>query len=144
MARNNDTFEQFDRMRRNQKIRTFAGIVGGFVVFFGGIYYILAGSTAPASIQKNEPEHGIVQPSSLPEEMGQPAEIAQRSSPVPEPQPAQLASKPKKHKKTAGVKHHSSKKVAKHKKVVTKDNLVCIPPSKLKALERQVARSSRQ
>ncbi len=137
MPKYSDPFD-YEKFKRNKQARTLAGLIGGFAVFFGGLYYIMSPGSAstPAA---NEIEQGVVQPPApMPEDMSQPAEVVQ--SPIPAPvEKAPVMTPVKKHKKVA--KHKGAKKVAK-KKVVMKDNLVCIPPSRLKALEKQVARAS--
>lgn len=134
-----DSFENFHRLHRNKQAKTLAGIIAGFVVFFGGLYYIMSASVPPS------PEAEVVQPSTIPEEIPPPTEVA--AAPMPEQTvvapPAMAPVIEKAIKKTSKHKTSKKKKIAKTKSV-KKDNLVCIPPSRLKALEKQVARASRR
>lgn len=145
-----DNFENFHRLHKNKQAKTVAGLIAGFVIFFGGIIYL----TSTPSVAPKEVEHGSASP--MPDELMPPpqeiAEVQSPTSPVAEQQlqPAMTpVEQPKPETWTQEIvkkakkisKHKRSKKIAKSKK---KDNLVCIPPSRLKALEKQVARASRR
>lgn len=147
MPKYQDNFENFHRQHKVKQAKTIAGIIAGFVVFFGGLFWLMSASVPPTQ----DVDQGSTQSAPMPEELQPPPQeiVEQPAAPVETttvteaPAVVEAPVTPVEPAKTKKISKKLFKKIAKAKSK-KKDNLVCIPPSRLKALEKQVAKASRR